>query len=64
MPNDLWALVDFQLPDIFSAKKRLFYFGHADSPKDFTTKGQDLLGNIMYLLYNERSIAPPVTAAR
>lgn len=64
MPNDMWALVDFQLPDVFAPKKRLFYFGHAGDPKEFTTKGQDLLGNIMYLLYNDRAIAPPVSAQR
>jgi hypothetical protein len=63
-PNDLWALVDFQVPDIFSTKKRLFFWGHAGDPKEFTSEAQDLLGNVMYLLYNERSIAPPVSARR
>lgn len=64
LPNDLWAMVDFQVPDIFSAKKRLFYWGHAGTPKEFTTQGDNLLGNVMYLLYNERSIQPPVDAAQ
>ncbi|HXV14652.1 MAG TPA: hypothetical protein VEC56_10660 [Candidatus Krumholzibacteria bacterium] len=64
LPNDLWALVDFQLPDIFSNKKRLFYYGHSGSPKRFTKAGADLLGNLMYHLYNDRATVPPVAAAR
>lgn len=64
LPNDLWALVDFQVPDIFSNKKRLFFHGHAGNPKEFTSAGHDLLGNIMYMLYNDRATLPPVTAQR
>ena len=62
--NDIWALVDFQVPDIFSTKKRLFFWGHGGDPKQFRTEGENLLGNIMYLLYNDRAIVPPVTAPR
>jgi hypothetical protein len=58
LPNDLWAMMDIKAPDVFSGKKHLFYWGHADDPKYFTTQGQNLFGNVMYLLHGDRAAQP------
>lgn len=61
-PNERWALVELQVPDAFSLKKRYVYWGYTGDPQRFL-KGEDLIANIMYLLYNERAAVPPASAA-
>ena len=64
LPNNRWSLVEFQVPDVFSAKKRYVFFGYGHDPKKFTKQGSDLLGNAMHLLYKERWVTPVDTAQR
>jgi hypothetical protein len=61
-PNERWSLVEFQLPDVFSSKKRYVFWGYAGNPSQFTKYGEDLLGNVMYLLYRERADQPASTS--
>jgi hypothetical protein len=62
-PNERWSLVEFQVPDVFSAKKTYVFWGFGGNPEFLTKQGEDLLGNAMHLLYNERSL-PPADAAQ
>jgi hypothetical protein len=57
-PNDKWALLDFQVPDTFSANKRYVFWGYAADPADFTSQGADCLGNVMNLLWRDRAVTP------
>jgi hypothetical protein len=55
--NDRWALLDYPLPDVFSATKRYVYWGYATDPADMTSAGRDCLANVMNLLYKNSAPA-------
>ncbi|HEU4928784.1 MAG TPA: hypothetical protein VFU38_03065, partial [Candidatus Krumholzibacteria bacterium] len=63
-PTDEWVLADFRF-DNPSGKPVIYSFwGYGDDPNQLMGKAKECLGNIMYLLYRDRWLAPASTAMR
>jgi hypothetical protein len=63
-PNDQWTLADFRFDNPGGTPVVYFFWGYADNPKDLTSSGTDVLGNVMYLLFRDRAVLPAFSARR
>lgn len=59
-PNDDWVLADFRFNNPGGTPVVYFFWGYADDPDELTSQGSDVLGNVMYMLYRDRSLPPPI----
>lgn len=57
-PNDRWVLADFNIVNTGGDFVHYFFWGYADDPDELSPAGSDVLGNIMYLLYQNRVLPP------
>ncbi len=57
-PNDQWVLADFRFNNPGGTPVVYFFWGYADSPDELTSQATDVLGNVMYMLYRDRSVPP------
>jgi hypothetical protein len=53
-PTDRWVLADFSFQNPGGTPVVYCFWGYAGDPKELTTSGSDLLGNVMYMLYTSR----------
>ncbi len=59
-PDNRWTLADFRFENQSAITVVYFFWGYADEPDDMTDDATDILGNVMYMLYRDRSVPPPV----
>jgi len=61
-PNDEWVLADFRFDNPDGKPVIYFFWGYADDSNQLMGKAKECLGNIMYMLYRDRWLAPVSTS--
>lgn len=56
--NKYRTLLDFRFANAGGDPVLYFFWGYADDPEQLTSDATDILGNIMYLLYQNRTVTP------
>ncbi len=57
--NQHRTLLDFRFTNGGGDAVRYFFWGYADDPEQLTSAATDILGNIMFLLYQNRTVVTP-----